>query len=121
MSRNQFFYTMEYTVAPTAATAKGTELISMKRMASFNIEKVIRSVETEDGKLIIILDDFHEETKQVIVHNMNGKPIPKMETQMLQSEIHLNPEDKERYRRMTSIPEPIFMDINEIPVIADGV
>lgn len=113
--RNQFFYTMEYQVAPTGPTL-GKEPITMKRMASFNIDKVIRSVEIEDGKLIVILDDFHEENKQVIVHNQNGKPTPKMEKQMLQSEIHLNVEDKERFKKITSIPEPIFMDINAIPV-----
>ncbi len=103
--RNQFFYTMEYTVTNGAPTRANEEPITMRRMASFNIEKVIRSVETEDGKLIVILDDFHEETKQVIVHNQNGKPIPKMETQMLQSEIHLTEEDKIRFRTATSLYE----------------
>jgi hypothetical protein len=112
---------MEYQVAPGAPTRANVEPITMRRMASFNIDKVIRSVETEDGKLIVILDDFHEETKQIIVHNMNGKPIPKMETQMLQSEIHLLEEDKIRFRQMTAVQEAIFMDINAIPVSTDGV
>jgi hypothetical protein len=111
--RNQFFYTMEYQVAPAAGDAAGAKPITMRRMASFNIDKVIRSVETEEGKLIVILDDFHEETKQVIVHNSNGKPIPKMETQMLQSEIHLNVEDKERFKALTNIPENTFLYTNE--------
>jgi hypothetical protein len=113
---------MEYTKTPTKGDAAGAEPILVKRMASFNIEKVIRSVETEDDKLIVILDDFHEETKQVIVHNMNGKPVPKMETQMLQSEIHLNEEDKIRFRMMTSIASGApTMDINELKVLTDGI
>ncbi len=100
--RNQFFYTMEYQIAP-AKGSDSIETVTMKRMASFNLDKVIRSVELEDGKLVVILDDFHEETKQIIVHNSNGKPIPKMETQTLQSEIHLNQEDKERFHQATSV------------------
>ena len=103
--RNQFFYTLEYTVAPSAPTRANDEPIIMRRMASFNIEKVIRSIETEDGKLVIILDDLHEETKLVKVPNQNGKLIPKMETQILQSEIHLNEEDKIRFRKATSMYE----------------
>jgi hypothetical protein len=118
--RNQFFYTMEYTVANGAPTRANDEPIIKKMMASFNIEKVIRSVETEDGKLIVILDDFHEEWKQIITHNMNGKPVPKIETQMLQSEIHLTKEDKERFKALTSIPENTFLYTNE-PVTTDGI
>lgn len=117
--RNQFFYTYEYQVAsPDKSVA---EPITLRKMASFNIEKVIRTVEIEDGQLIVILDDFHEETRQSVKNNSNGKPIVGTEKVMLQSEIHLNVEDKERFKRITSIPEPIFMDINQIPVVADGI
>lgn len=113
--RNQFFYTYEYTVTPTAETAKGAAPVVMTRIASFNMEKVIRSVEIEDGKLIVILDDFHEEWKQIITHNANGKPIPKMEKQMLQSEIHLNELDKNRFKRLTSIYEESLKNVTHIP------
>ena len=116
--RNQFFYTMEYQVAPAAPTRANDAPITMRRMASFNIEKVIRSIETEDGKLVVILDDLHEETKLVKVPNQNGKLIPKMETQILQSEIHLNEEDKRRFRKATSFYE---IEINQIEVVQDGV
>jgi hypothetical protein len=103
--RNQFFYTLEYTITPAAGAPAGTKPVVKTRMASFNIDKVIRSMETEDNKLIVILDDFHEETRQSVVNNMKGKPIVKMETQMLQSEIHLNEKDKLRFRRATSYYE----------------
>ena len=116
--KNQFFYTMEYTVAPSAPTRANDEPIIMRRMASFNIEKVIRSVETEDGKLIVILDDFHEEKKQAVKHNANGKPIAYVDTQVLQSEIHLNEEDKRRFRKATSFYE---IEINQMEVVQDGV
>jgi len=103
--KNQFFYTMEYTVTPKSGDAAGAAPVIMRRMASFNIDKVIRSVETEDGKLIVILDDFHEEKKQALKHNANGKPIAYVDTQMLQSEIHLLEEDKIRFRKATSMYE----------------
>ena len=121
--RNQFFYTMEYQVAPAAPTRANDEPIIKRRMASFNMEKVIRSVEAEDGKLIIILDDFHEEKKQAIKHNANGKPIAYVDTQMLQSEITLTEEDKVRFRIATSIYEgPLKTNINQIEVVTeDGV
>lgn len=120
--RNQFFYTLEYTATPKAGDAAGAVPVQVRRMASFNIEKVIRSVETEDDKLIVILDDFHEETRQIMTHNINGKPVPKMEKQMLQSEIHLNAEDKDRFRMITSCPAEVpTVDINALKVLTDGV
>lgn len=112
---------MEYKVAPTAGSAAGAEPIIKRMMASFNVDKVIRSVETEEGKLIVILDDFHEEKKQAIKHNANGKPVPFIETQMLQSEITLNKEDKDRFRMITGLPAPIVMDINELEVHTNGI
>ena len=113
---------MEYQVAPAAPTRANNEPIIKRMLASFNIEKVIRSVETEEGKLIVILDDFHEEKKQAIRHNSNGKPVPFVETQMLQSEITLNKEDKERFRLLTSIPSGApTIDINELKVLTDGI
>lgn len=118
--RNQFFYTFEYTVAP--ATQVTPEPVVIKRMASFNIEKVIRTLETEDDKLIVILDDFHEETRQSVKNNSNGKPIVGTEKVMLQSEIHLNPEDKDRFRAATNIWDPVpKKNINEIPVVESGI
>lgn len=114
--RNQFFYTMEYQVAPTDPSL-GKEPITKRMMASFNMDKVIRSVETEEGKLVVILDDFHEEKKQAVKLNANGKPVPYVETQMLQSEITLNIEDKERFRLATAIPMTLPpIDINELEV-----
>ncbi len=119
--RNQFFYTYEYTVAPEAPTRANVEPIVLTKMASFNIEKVIRTVEIEDGKLIVILDDFHEETRQGVKNNANGKPIVTQEKVMLQSEIHLNIEDKERFRKVTSVPFPLSLtEINNLEVITDN-
>ena len=87
--RNQFFYTIP-----------GTE-----RFASFNVEKVIRSMDIEDGSTIVILDDFHTENRQTIVHNQNGKPIPKVESVVLQSEIVLSSVDGIRFKNQTHIYE----------------
>lgn len=101
--KNQFFYTVTQTVAPGAPTRPNEETITRSFIASFNVNKVIRSLEIEDGTMIVILDDFHEETRQGVVPNHNGKPIVKNETTVLQSEIVLNEEDKKRFLKLTTI------------------
>jgi hypothetical protein len=98
--KNQFIYTVEAKRPPVAPE---TEEVLVSFKASFNLEKVIRSMTTEEGKVIVILDDFHEETRQSVTHNQNGKPIVKNETVMLQSEIVLNKEDGERFYNITDV------------------
>ncbi len=112
--KNQFFYTVEQVVPPTAGSAAGAEPVTVNKMASFNLEKVIRSLEIDEGKLVVILDDFHEEERKAVVNNANGKPMVKMEKILLQSEIILNPLDKERFRRATSIYEDLTVDTDAL-------
>lgn len=100
---NQFFYTIEQTVAPGAPTRANEEAITTTKIASFNIDKVIRSMEIEDGSLVVILDDFHDENQKTVSNNANGKPIVKMEKVIMQSEIVLSPKDKERFKNVTDI------------------
>ena len=69
---------------------------------SFNLEKVIRSVEVEDGKRIVILDDFHERVEMVPDINVKTNKVvgTRRERNTYQSEIHLNAEDGKRFIEM---------------------
>jgi hypothetical protein len=69
---------------------------------SFNLEKVIRSVEVEDGKRIVILDDFHERVEMVPDINVKTNKVvgTRRERNTYQSEIHLNAEDSKRFIEM---------------------
>lgn len=98
--KNQFAYTIKHNIGTTEAP----EFKESK--ASFNIDMVIRSLELPDGKLIIILDDFHEEmVKQPDQVNTKTNRIihGKKEMAVVQSEITLEVEDKERFFNLLSI------------------
>jgi hypothetical protein len=89
--KNQFFYT---------ATIEGKEY-----MASLNVNKVIRSLGNDEGGLIIILDDFNERVTQQpdIDPKTNKFKGMKNLRETVQSEIHLNKEDAERFKNATNI------------------
>ena len=87
---NQFFYTRkegdkEYT-------------------DSFNVNKVIRSIEFED-ELVILLDDIHERVEEIPTHNpKSGKVVGvQRKRDIFQSDIHLKGDDIARFRKLTSI------------------
>jgi hypothetical protein len=88
---NQFFYTRkdgdkEYT-------------------DSFNINKVIRTVQTGDDELLVLLDDIHE--RVVESPNINPKTNKMIgisrKRDVYQSEIHLTGVDITRFKTATSI------------------
>jgi hypothetical protein len=72
---------------------------------SFNMNKVIRTMTFPDGKLIVILDDFHEQlTQQPDINpktnKLNGY---KMVKTTMQSEIELSGKDVERFFKFANI------------------
>lgn len=102
--KNQFFYTAEIQQPPKEGEETG-EVLKMK--ASFNVNKVIRSMETKPGCLMLLLDDFHlADWQPVRMAKFNGKGQPtgaysieyKESTQC--SEIELNEEDSKRYQEL---------------------
>ena len=102
---NQFFYTIKFKVPGATPEAEPTE---RDFMASFNVDMVIRSLETADGGLVVILDDFHEEMvtmPNTINPNTNKVIHGKKELQTLQSEITLSKEDKERFYKLLNVEE----------------
>ena len=96
----QFIYTIQHQVGTPEAPA------TRESRASFNVDMVIRSMELPDGKLIVILDDFHEEmvTMPDSVNTKTNRIVHgKKELAVVQSEITLSAEDKERFFKQTNI------------------
>lgn len=70
---------------------------------SLNLEKVIRTVEYEPGKIVVLMDDFHPETRNVPIMGKNGKPTMTKSTETLSSQIFLNTDDTVRFRALTEV------------------
>ena len=67
---------------------------------SFNLNKVIRSIQMADNELLIILDDLHERSEQV-PDVKNGKVVgQKRERNTYQTEIRLYDEDITRFNNL---------------------
>ncbi len=98
----QFVYTIQHQAGtPEAPTIKESR-------ASFNVDMVIRSMELPDGRLVVILDDFHEEMLTLpdsINPNTNKVIRGKKELAVVQSEIQLSQEDKERFFNVLNVEE----------------
>lgn len=98
--KNQFFYTRKELKSGTP----DNPVYNIFR-DSINMNKVIRSVSIEDGRLLILLDDLHEraqEVPEVDVRTNKVKGI-KRQRNTFQSEIYLEAEDVERFYEATSI------------------
>jgi hypothetical protein len=98
--KNQFSYTI------THNTGTEAEPVIINTKASFNIEKVIRSMEVSDGSLVVILDDFHEEMvmgPDTVNTSTNRLVKGKREMSVVQSEIQLYGEDKERFFNLLTV------------------
>jgi hypothetical protein len=87
--KNQFIYT---------ATIAEKEF-----KASFNLEKVIRSLTNEDGSIIVILDDFNERVTQQPDIDLKTNKFKgyKSVRETVQSEIVLSAEDGARFYQST--------------------
>jgi hypothetical protein len=72
---------------------------------SFNINKVIRTVQTGEDELLVLLDDIHE--RVVETPNINPKTNKMVgisrKRDVYQSEIHLTGVDITRFKTATSI------------------
>lgn len=91
--RNQFFYTL----------VKADPKDESKTEASFNMGRVVRTVEYEPGKIVVLLDDFHQETKMIPTPNRNGKVTMTKSVETVASEIFLNTEDSIRYKALVQV------------------
>jgi hypothetical protein len=67
---------------------------------SFNLNKVIRSVQIEDNKVLVLIDDIHERPEDV-PEIKNGKVIgQKRLRNVFQTEINLFDEDITRFHNL---------------------
>jgi len=66
---------------------------------SFNTDRVIRTLEMEDGRRLVLLDDIHQRSENVpdIDPRTNKVKGMKRQTNVYQSEIFLNKEDNLRF------------------------
>lgn len=107
--KNQFFYTIEAT--PNGIVKEGEEQEIVNLVGSFNMDKVIRTLEYDKDKLMILLDDFHPEFRDVRIplYGKNNKSNGgfKIEHREITvcSEIMLNEEDSKRYRELTEVKQ----------------
>lgn len=69
---------------------------------SFNLNKVIRSVEYEDGTRLVLLDDLHERSRDVPDVDLKTNKMKGMKRQrdVFQSEILLNAEDNAKFKAL---------------------
>lgn len=89
--KNQFFYTR----------VEGEKTLT----DSFNVNKALRSVELEDGRTLVLLDDLHERSQDVpeIDLKTNKMKGTKRQRDTFQSEIYLNAEDAARFRKLIEL------------------
>jgi hypothetical protein len=67
---------------------------------SFNLNKVIRSVQMDDNKVLVLLDDIHERPEEV-PEVKNGKVMgQKRVRNVFQTEINLFDEDATRFNNL---------------------
>ena len=97
---NQFFYTRKELKSGTPENPVYNEFRD-----SFNLNKVIRTVAIEDGRLLVLLDDLHERAQEMpeIDPRTNKVKGIKRQRNTFQSEIYLEGDDVERFYHATRI------------------
>ena len=69
---------------------------------SFNLNKVVRSMQVDDEKVVLVLDDLHERSENV-PDVKNGKVVgSKRERNTYQTEITLTGEDVTRFNNLAN-------------------
>jgi hypothetical protein len=97
---NQFFYTRKELVSGTPENPEFKEYRD-----SFNVNKVIRSLTIDDGRVLVLIDDIHERVQETPDINPTTGKVKgtKRERNVFQSEIYLTPEDGLRFYQETAI------------------
>jgi len=109
---NQFYYKrVEQVKAPNPQigefdSTKPPFIMEDKEfLDSFSLDKVIRSVQVEDGRRLVLLNDIHERLEKTPQFNTKRDKITgyTKERNTFQSEIFLSPEESERFVKLTNI------------------
>jgi hypothetical protein len=98
--KNQFFYTRKEISGGTPEAPEYKEFRD-----SFNVDKVIRSITLEDGRILVLFDDMHERAQEVPDVDPKTKKMKgmKRERNMYQTEIFLDADDAERFFELTGL------------------
>lgn len=92
MVPNQFYYIVEEAKDEKPALT-----------GSFNLNKVVRTMNYDGDKIAIMLDDIHEIVRTVPVPGKNGKITQATRREEICSEIYLNDADSARYKALTEV------------------
>lgn len=98
--KNQFFYTRREISGGTPEAPEYKEFRD-----SFNINKVIRSITLEDGRILVLFDDMHERAQEVPDVDPKTKRMKgmKRERNMYQTEIFLDADDAQRFFELVGL------------------
>lgn len=101
--RNLFYYIRKELLPPKEGDAEPKYEVYP---SSFNVNKVVVTMLMEDGKLAVILDDYHQRVEEVPVFNKQRKQTGvKNKIYTHQSTIYLESLDAEKFVKLTSIEE----------------
>jgi hypothetical protein len=91
MMANQFFYTRK----------EGDKVFT----DSFNVNKVIRTVQLAEDDLLVLMDDMHERTMEQPNIDLKTNKIKGVirKRDVYQSEIHLSGDDIANFKKLTNI------------------
>lgn len=100
--RNQFFYTRKIELPKEEGQ---TEPKFKEVLDSFNINKVIRSYNLENGNLLVALDDFNEQIDRIPIISNKGKTTDYKNLKRIASSniILENPDDISAFKDLTNI------------------
>lgn len=102
--KNQFYYTRKEKIDKPQVNGEEQTPEFRDMLDSFSLDKVIRSVEMVNGNRLVVLNDFHEEMRDVPQFNKKREYVgTKKERNTYQSEITLNKEDSQRFVNITNI------------------
>ena len=102
--RNQFFYRRKEKIKKVDHSTTEETFDYVLRKDSFNLDKVVRSIEMHDGSVLVLLNDIHERTTESPNINTKNNKVNGMvrKRDTYQSEIYLSPEDGERFYKITA-------------------
>lgn len=93
-----FFYSRKIDIPETPEHPAGEKTFT----DSFNLDKVIRSVQLNDNEVIVLLDDIHERSENVPDVNSKTRQVvgTKRERNVFQTEIHIFDEDAIKFNNL---------------------
>lgn len=103
MANKLFYYTRKETIQPKEGE---TEVKFKEFRDAINLNKVIRILQLEDDRVLILMDDLHQRPQEIPIKNKQGRITSyKREINIFQSEIYLEKEDAKRFYKLTNIEE----------------